>query len=110
MPILKHAKKKLKQDKVRNVRNKKVKDTFKELVKKAKAEKTPEALSKAFSSVDKAVKVNILPKNRAAHMKSSLSKFVAGLGPVVQPVKKVVAKKGAKKLVKKSSAKKAKKK
>lgn len=86
MPVLKHAKKKLRQDKVRTERNKKVKDTFKKLVKEAKAGKSVEALSKAFSSIDKAAKHHILPKNKAARMKSALTKFVAS------PVKETVAK------------------
>src|SRR6267154_770195 len=98
MPVLKHAKKKLRQDVVRTERNKKVKETFKKLVKAAKASKAPEAVAKAFSSIDKAAKHHILEKNKAAHMKSALSKFVEGKITAV-PVKKVVAKarKGAKK-------------
>ncbi len=77
MPVLRHAKKKLRQDKKRKVRNRKVKDTFKELVKKAKIAKTPKALSLAFKSLDKAAKQNIIHKNKAARLKSSLTKFVA---------------------------------
>lgn len=74
MPLLKHAKKKLKQDKKRTIKNKKIKDTYKSLVKKAKEKTTPETVSKAFSAVDKAAKKNILSKNKAAHLKSSLTK------------------------------------
>lgn len=74
MPILKHAKKKLKQDKKRSIKNKKIKDAYKISVKKARESKSPESLSKAFSAVDKAAKKNILSKNKAAHLKSSLSK------------------------------------
>ncbi len=95
MPILKHAKKKLKQDKKRTLDNKKVKVTFKKLVKKAKEVKTAKALSEAFSSVDKAAKKNILPKNRAARIKSALSKVVEGKVAAVVAPKKVVKKKGA---------------
>jgi ribosomal protein S20 len=78
MPILKHARKKLKQDKKRTVRNKKVKITFKTVVKKAKEAKSEKALSAAFKGIDKAVKANIIHKNKAARMKSSLSKMVGG--------------------------------
>jgi small subunit ribosomal protein S20 len=95
MPILKHAKKKLKQDKKRTVRNKKVKDLFKKLVKTAKVEKTAESLSKAFSAVDKAAKKNIIPANRAARMKSSLSKIVEGKLVVAAPHKALTKKKAA---------------
>lgn len=95
MPILKHAKKKLRQDKVRALRNKKVKDAFKALLKKAKAEKTAEAVSKAFSGVDKAAKHHIIEKNKAARLKSSLAKFVASDQTVASPAKKKAATKKA---------------
>lgn len=78
MPLLKHAKKKLKQDKKRTILNKKVKNTFKISVKKAKEEKSAKAVSAAFKAVDKAVKKNIIHKNKAARMKSALSKLVGG--------------------------------
>ncbi len=96
MPILKHAKKKLKQDKKRTLRNKKIKDTFKSLVKKAKVEKAPEAVSKAFSALDKAAKKNILDKNKVARMKSALTKHVASDAVVAAAPKKVVKKKATK--------------
>ena len=92
MPVLKHAKKKLRQDKVRAVRNKKLKDLFKKLVKEARAKKTSESISKAVSSIDKAVKNHILHKNTAARMKSSLSKVVAGKSTAKKVVKKAVKK------------------
>jgi len=110
MPILKHAKKKLRQDKVRTVRNKKLKDMFKKLVKAAKVEKTPDALSKAFSSVDKATKNHLMHPNKAARMKSSLAKFVASdktlASTLVKKAKKKVApKKGVKPSAKTTKAK-----
>jgi ribosomal protein S20 len=64
MPLLKHAKKKLKQDKKRAVLNKKVKNTFKAVVKKAKETKSEKTLSAAFKGIDKAVKKNIIHKNQ----------------------------------------------
>lgn len=107
MPVLKHAKKKLKQDKVRTVRNKKVKDLYKKLIKEAKASKKADDVSKAFSGIDKATKHHILPKNRAARMKASLTKSVAGKTTTAVSAKKVVSKKVApKKGAKKSSSKK----
>ncbi len=93
MPVLKHAKKKLRQDKKRALANVKIKDTYKDLVKKAKAAKTPEALSKAFSSLDKAAKKHLMHKNKAARMKSALSKIAGGTAPKQALVKKVVSKK-----------------
>jgi ribosomal protein S20 len=111
MPILKHAKKKLKQDKKRTLQNKKIKEVFKRLVKTATEDKKPESVSKAFSALDKAVKKNLLNKNKVARMKSALTKHAAS-DTVKVATKKVTAKakKAAKvaKLKKISSAKAAK--
>ena len=93
MPVLKNAKKKLRQDKVRATRNKKLKDLFKKLVKEARAKKTQKTVSEAFSAIDKATKHFILHKNTAARMKSSLSKVIAGGAAKAAPVVKEVAKK-----------------
>lgn len=76
MPVLKHAKKKLRQDKRRTLANKKVKDGYKKLFKAAVKAKTADSLSKAFQAIDKAAKQNILHANKAARLKSSLSKLV----------------------------------
>jgi len=102
MPILKHAKKKLKQDKKRTLANKRVKEVFKKLVKEATEDKKAESVSKAFSALDKAVKKNILNKNKVARMKSALTKHAASDAVKVAP-KKVTAK--AKKAAKNAKAK-----
>jgi small subunit ribosomal protein S20 len=88
MPVLKHAKKKLRQDKGRTAANKRTKSTYKELVKKAKAAPSKEALSAAFKAIDKAAKNNILHDNKAARLKSALSKVVAGDKKVESPAEK----------------------
>lgn len=108
MPILKHAKKKLKQDKKRTIKNKKIKDTFKSLVKKAKEAKSADALSKAFSAVDKAAKKNILSENKAARLKSSLAKQMTGEKAAATPAKKAEKKVTPKKTVAKETKKEAK--
>ena len=96
MPILKHAKKKLKQDKKRTIKNKKMKETFKLLVKKAKADKGASAVSEAFSAVDKAAKKNIISKNKAAHLKSALTKQISSGKTVSEAPAKAKTKKAAK--------------
>jgi small subunit ribosomal protein S20 len=77
MPLLKNAKKKLRQDKVRAAQNRKKKAAFKEHLKAAKTKKTKAAVSQAYSSIDKAAKQNIIHKNKAARLKSSLAKAIA---------------------------------
>lgn len=79
MPVLHNAKKKLKQDKKHNLHNKKIRETLKSAVKSAKTGKTPELISEAFSGIDKAAKQHIIHKNKAARMKSSLSKISSTL-------------------------------
>jgi small subunit ribosomal protein S20 len=74
MPILKNAKKKLRQDKLRTTRNNKLKEKYKSLIKAAKLEKKLETISKAFAAIDKAAKQNIIHEHKAARLKSSISK------------------------------------
>lgn len=103
MPVLKHAKKKLRQDKKRTLRNKKVRTVFRTLVKKATNNPTVEAVSEAFSQIDKAAKKNLIHKNKAARMKSSLAKMIGAEKKAPVKAKTNTKKKAA---VKKSVAKK----
>jgi small subunit ribosomal protein S20 len=110
MPVLKHARKKLRQDKLRTLKNKKVRDLYKGFVKAAKANPTEKTLASAFSSIDKAAKHNILHENKAARLKASLSKLTSdkseGKTTPSQSEKKAV-KKPAKKAATKKATKKA---
>ncbi len=94
MPVLKHAKKKLRQDVKRTLDNKRVKDSFKRLLKQAKANPTKDAVVLAVKAVDMAAKKNVIHENKAARLKSSLSKVVSGKGTKA-PVKTVTAKQAA---------------
>ncbi|GIW61386.1 MAG: hypothetical protein KatS3mg089_0238 [Patescibacteria group bacterium] len=78
MPVLKHAKKKLRQDIKRTRANKRIKSLYKQLLKKAKENPTAEAVSVAFKAIDKAAKRNVIHTNKAARLKSALSKIYAG--------------------------------
>ncbi len=78
MPVLKHAKKKLRQDIKRTRANKRIKALYKQLLKKAKENPTAEAVSVAFKAIDKAAKRNVIHTNKAARLKSALSKIYAG--------------------------------
>ena len=66
MPVTKSARKKLRKDKKRELRNKKLKNLLKKSIKEAKRE--------TISLADKAAKKNIIHKNKAARIKSSLAK------------------------------------
>lgn len=76
MPITKSAQKALRQTKRRTTINKIWKQKLKNAIKKAKAQKTKEAISYAFKIADKAAKVRIIHKNKAGRIKSRLSKLL----------------------------------
>ena len=83
MPIIKSAKKALRQNRRKRVFNlrriKKMKSTIKEtekLVKEKKKEESNQLLSKAYKAIDKAVKKGILKKNTASRKKSHLARII----------------------------------
>jgi small subunit ribosomal protein S20 len=86
MPTTKSAMKAMRQSIKRRVRNTKVKETYKgavkdlkKLITAAKKTETAEALKKAMSALDKAVKKNVIHKNKASRLKSRLAKAIAKL-------------------------------
>ena len=104
MPLIKSAKKKLRQDKKRQKRNRSTKDFLKEVLKAARENPTIESIRVAAKTADKAVKKQLIHKNKAARIKSSLAKLISGAteaklataeAPKVK-VKKAVKKKAAK--------------
>lgn len=76
MPVIRSAKKKLRMDKKRESANKKIKSLVKLISKKAIKTPTPKSVQEAFSILDKAAKKNIIHKNKAARIKSRLSKLL----------------------------------
>ena len=76
MPVIKSAKKKLRADRKRERANKKIETLVRLTIKKAERKPTPKSIQEAFSLVDKAVKKNIIHKNKAARIKSRLSKLL----------------------------------
>lgn len=102
MPVIKSAKKKLRQDKKRTAARALVEEAFKKAVKKAKKTPTSESARLATKFTDKAVKYHIIHKNKAARIKSSLSKVLAGKGPIRNADAKPATKANKKAAVKKS--------
>lgn len=74
MPLLSNAKKALRVSKRKAVVNQRIKSRMKTAMDKVKAEVTQANLSTAFSAIDKAVKRNLIHKNKASRLKSQLSK------------------------------------
>ncbi len=83
MPVTPSARKALRNAQAKEARNAVVKAELKRTLKNAKAENMPAVVS----AVDKAVKRHLMHANKAARLKSRLSKVLAGNAPV-KPVKK----------------------
>lgn len=102
MPVIKSAKKKLRQDKKRTERNSAVEETMRFGIKKARKSPSAESVRLATKVIDKAVKNHILHKNKAARVKSALAKLLARR--VVKKVEiKPTTKKSASKNTRKST-------
>ena len=90
MPVIKSAKKKLRVDRKREKANRKLKKMLDLALKKAEKSVSMEAINSAISIVDKSAKKNIIHKNKAARIKSRLSKLLAKTK--ITPTKKAKAK------------------
>lgn len=76
MPVTKSAKKKLRVDKKREKSNSRWEVKLKDLLKKARKAPTKESITAVFKLADKASKQNIIHKNKAARIKSTISKLL----------------------------------
>ena len=76
MPVIKSAKKKLRQDKNRTIVRAKLETTLKDAVKKATVSPSVKTLSIATSLLDKAARQHIIHANKAARVKSRLAHLI----------------------------------
>lgn len=74
MPLIHSAIKKVRKDKQRAARNLKRELNLNNLIKKVRKTKSVKDLQAAFSALDKAEKVKLIHPNKAARLKSRLSK------------------------------------
>lgn len=83
MPNTKQAKKRMKTDDLRRMRNKTVRSAMRTAVKKVlqseNAEDAAKALPAAMQGVDKAAKKNIIHDNAAARKKSQMQRHITRL-------------------------------
>jgi len=77
MPIIKSAIKKNRKDKTRSAWNRRKEATLKKLIKAARRNSDKKNLNSVFSALDKAAKVHLIHPNKAARLKSRLSKLTA---------------------------------
>lgn len=78
MPIIKSAKKKMRKDKKKTVKNHKYMKAYKETFKKIKkgGKDVKELVKKYYSEVDKAVKNRVIHKSKGNRMKSKVRNFL----------------------------------
>lgn len=78
MPVTKSAIKTLRKEKRKEKINNDLREDLKESLRKAKKTNSDASIRKAISFVDKSVKKNLMHKNKAARIKSGLSKLLKG--------------------------------
>lgn len=77
MPISAQAKKKLRHDKNRSVATATKRAFVRSVVKDMRKAPSAKQLSAVFQTLDKAVKMHVIHANKAARLKSRLSKLIA---------------------------------
>jgi ribosomal protein S20 len=91
MPIIKSAKKKMRQDKKRYAKNLRVKRDLKNAVKAFNAKPTFDGLKSVQSRIDTAVKKNVLKKNTGARQMAQMSRIAKEAGVKIPKSKSQVA-------------------
>lgn len=76
MPITSSAIKALRQDKKRAISNRRIRSKAKTSMDIFRKAPSQDLLSGAFSAIDRAAKKHVFHKNKAARLKSALSKLV----------------------------------
>ena len=93
MPVTVTAKRALRSSARKAIVNKLIISKLEVSLREAKKAKTESAVKKAISMADRAVKKNVIHKNKGARIKSSLSKLVKLSAKPKIAAKKVAAKK-----------------
>lgn len=97
MPVLESSKKALRVARRKAVTNARVRNLYKEALKKARKNPTEANIKKAYSLFDKAAKTNVIHKNKASRLKSRLAKLANKKAPKEEKPAKKRAKKTSKK-------------
>lgn len=77
MPVTKTAKRAQRSSKRKEIVNKTIKRNLDIAIRAAKKEKNKKSVGTAISLADRAAKKKLIHKNKAAHIKSSLSKLIS---------------------------------
>ncbi len=94
MPILKNAKKALRVSVRKQAIRQPAKSRVKTMLDAVKKDPNTSTIAKAFSAIDRAAKINIFHKKKAAHLKSQIARLVPTAAVAAKaPAKKAAAKK-----------------
>jgi small subunit ribosomal protein S20 len=97
MPVTKSAKKALRVSRRKSAVNAKIRNSYKEALKKARKHPTEDNLKKTFSILDKAAKANVIHPNKANRLKSRLAKLFSKSAPEKEKVRTRKTKRSPKK-------------
>ncbi len=100
MPVIKSAKKKLRQDRKKEKLNNVLRNSLKKALKEAEKSKNSEKIKAAVVLIDKSVKKGLMHKNKAARNKSRLSKLAKPISSKLEKPKKSASKTAVKKIKK----------
>lgn len=98
MPILKSSKKALRSSKRKAGLNASVRERYKNALLKARKNPNPANLKMANTLLDKAAKINVIHKNKAARLKSRLAKLANKKAPKEEEKATKITKKKQKKI------------
>lgn len=76
MPITKQAIKKLRHDRKRTGETVKIRESLRKLIKAARVSPGKKTIATAFGALDRAASKHVIHKNKAARLKSRLSKLI----------------------------------
>jgi len=76
MPVSKQAEKKLRHDKIRSAYTAKKRELLRDQIKSFRKSPSQKSLPGVFQILDKAVKTNLIHKNKGDRLKSRLSKLL----------------------------------
>ena len=93
MPITKGAIRKQRADRVKTAINDRVKNLYRQALKKARQKPTLKSLSEAFQKLDRAAQAHVIHRNKAARLKSRLSKLLPKSKPTTRATKVAKTKK-----------------
>ena len=77
MPLIKSAIKKLRQDKKREAARDEFRKKLQDTLRATKKQTTPAKVQEAYSVIDKAAKMHLMHKNKAARIKSQFAHKIA---------------------------------